>query len=66
MKTAIKSSRPLFHFSNEGQKLAIILENEVFQNLTLIKSVDKKCSHVIIYFNEKKMRKIQIIFGTEY
>ena len=66
MTTAIKISRPLIHFSNEGQKLAIILENEVFQNLTSLKSVDKKCSHVFIYFNEKKLRKIQIIFGTEY
>ena len=59
MKTAIKSSRPLFHFSNEGQKLAIFLENEVFQNLTLLKSVKTKNAlmYSYIYFNEKKIEK---------
>ena len=35
MKTAIKSSRPLVHFSNKDQILGGILENKGFQNLKL-------------------------------
>ena len=66
MKTAIKSYRPLVHFSNKGQKLGTILENKVPQTLNLPKNDgNKKCSPKLIFFNEKKIRKIRIIFDIE-
>ena len=44
------------------QKLGIILENKVM----ISKNVnDKKCAPKLILFNEKKLRKIRIIFDIE-
>ena len=66
MKTAIKSSRPLVHFSNKGQKLGIILENKLIQNSKLWKTFsNKKCSPKFIFLDKKKLRKIRMIFDIE-
>ena len=53
MKMAIKSSRPLVHFSNKGQILGLILENKGFQNLKLRKNVQNiKCAPKLIFLSE--------------
>ena len=50
----------------DRQKLGAILENKVVQKLKFSKN-DKniKPSSKLIFFNEKKIRKIQIIFDIE-
>jgi hypothetical protein len=46
--------------------LGVILENKVVKKLKFSKNVDnKKCAPEIIIFDEKKIRKIQIIFDIE-
>ena len=49
------------------QKLGIILENKVVEKLMSSKNVNnKKCAPKLIFFNEnKKLRKIWMIFGIE-
>jgi hypothetical protein len=48
------------------QKLEIILENKGIQKLMLSKKVNnKKCAPRFIFFNEKKIRKIKMIFDVE-
>ena len=43
-----------------------ILESKVIQKLMLSKNVNnKKCAPELIFFNEKKLRKILIIFDIE-
>ena len=52
--------------SKSRQKLDVILENKVVQKLKLPKNVNnKKCGPKIKFFNEKKFRKIRIIFDIE-
>ena len=48
------------------QKLGIILVSKVIEKLMLSKNVTNKiCAPKLIFFNEKKMRKIRIIFDIE-
>ena len=48
------------------RKLAIILENEVIKILILSKNVNnKKCAPQLKFFNEKKIRKILMIFDID-
>jgi hypothetical protein len=48
------------------QKLDVILENKVVWKLKFSRNVNnKKCAPKMIFFNEKKFRKIQIIFDLE-
>ena len=52
--------------SKSGQKLDDILENKVVEKLKFSKNVNnKKCAPKIIFFNEKNIRKIRIIFDIE-
>ena len=47
-------------------KLGTILENEVVQKLKFSKKdKNKKPSSKLIFFNEKKIRKIQMVFDIE-
>ena len=60
MKTAQKGSRPLVHFSNEGQKLGMLLENKALQKMKLSKNnFNKKFSPKVSFLTEKKLE----IFG---
>ena len=48
------------------QKLGTSLENKVVQKLKFLKNVNnKKPAPKLIFFNEKKIRKICIIFDCE-
>jgi hypothetical protein len=48
------------------QKLGAILENKVVRKLKLSKNDNyKKPSSNLIFFNEKKIRKIQMIFESQ-
>ena len=48
------------------QKLGMILENKVVQKLKFPKNViNKRCAPKIKFFNEKKNRKIRVIFDIE-
>ena len=48
------------------QKLGIILENKMIQKLMLsINVINKKCAPKLVFFNEKKLRKIRMIFDIE-
>ena len=48
------------------QKLGIILVSKVIKEMMLSKNVNnKKCAPKLIFFNEKKMRKIPMIFDFE-
>ena len=50
----------------DRQKLGTILENKVVQKLKLSKiGNNKKPSSKLIFFNEKEITKIQMIFGIE-
>ena len=50
----------------DPQKLGTILENKVVQKLKFSKNDNnKKPSSKLIFFNEKKIRKIQMIFDIE-
>ena len=50
----------------DSQKLGTILENKVVQELKFSKNgKDKKPSSKLIFFNEKKIRKIRKIFVIE-
>jgi hypothetical protein len=46
--------------------LSTFLENKVLQKLKFAKNVNnEKCAPKIIFFNEKKIRKIKIILDIE-
>ena len=45
--------------------MGVILENEVNKTLILSKNVNKKCGLKLIFFNEKKLSKIRMIFDIE-
>ena len=48
-----------------GEKLGVILENKVFQNLKLSKNnFNKKCAPKFLFFNEKIIN-IRMIFDIE-
>ena len=52
--------------SKSCQKMDVIFENKVVQKLKFSKNVNiKKYAPKLIFFNEKKIRKIQIIFVIE-
>ena len=48
------------------QKLSIILENKVKKKIMLPKNVNnKKCTLKLIFFDEKMLKKIWMMFDTE-
>ena len=48
------------------RKLGIIIENKVIQKLMLLRNVkNQECALKFVFFNEKKIRKIWIIFDIE-
>ena len=62
----LKSFKYCDQLSKSCQKLGVILENKVVQKLKFPKSVNnKRCTPKIKFFNEKKFRKIWIIFEIE-
>ena len=64
------TERKLFDFENwcsgELSKIGHHCINKVIYKLMLSKNIDnKKCAPKLIFFNEKKIRKIRIIFDVE-
>ena len=61
-----KVFKSCLQLSKSRQKLDFILENKVVQKLQFPKNVNNKmCAPKIKFFNEKKVRKIWIIFDIE-
>ena len=66
MKTAIKCCQDLLQFGIEGQNMGLFLVIKYIKNMYLSKYVNNKSlSPIFIFFNEKKFRKIQLIFDIE-
>ena len=52
--------------SGELSKFGVILENKMIKKLMLSKNDhNKKCASVFVFFNEKKLKEIWIIFDVK-
>ena len=66
MKVAIKMFQRFELIEARRSKFGHIFSNKVYQNSQLPKYVNNKsCSPIYIFFNEKKFRKIRMIFEIE-